>query len=208
MSRIRADDYEEKKNGILSVAAALFADQGYSGCKMQDIAKACNVSKSMLYHYFEKKEDVLYEILSQHLLRIVTLFEEYQPDLGTNETDINQYFRTCIALYLERSKASRARHVVALHDRRYLTSEQKSKIVKLERDILDRVSTVLQKVDSSYEQSEYRAHSLLLIGMMNWVELWYRSSGKISPDDFYDKVTNLFLHGFVKERRGVGVNAR
>jgi hypothetical protein len=51
-------------------------------------------------------------------------------------------------------------------------------------------------VNRNYDDSEYRAYSLLLIGMINWVELWYRRSGKISPDRLYSMVTKLFLHGF------------
>lgn len=194
MPRVRADDYEDKKNSILDAAAALFGQQGYFGCKMQDIAKECNVSKSMLYHYFAKKEDVLFEILRQHLERIRDSLEELNGNVISKNPDA--YFRRFVETYLEKSKISRASHVVALDDRRYLTTEQKDKITKLERDILDVFGKLLHKINSNYTEPEYRAHSLLLMGMINWVELWYRRSGKMSPDVLYTMITKLFLHGF------------
>lgn len=196
MPRIRADDYDDKKASILDAAAALFATKGYAGCKMEDIAKACNASKSMLYHYFAKKEDVLYEILRQHLVRILSSLEDYHEKSSTK--DLDSYFRGYIETYLEKSETARASHVVALHDRRYLTSDQQNKIIKLERKILDVIGMLLRDINKDYSDTEYRAYSLLLIGMVNWVELWYRRSGKLSPGELYAMVAKLFLHGFTR----------
>ena len=194
MPRVRADDYEDKKNSILDAAARLFGESGYFGCKMQDIARECDVSKSMLYHYFARKEDVLFEILRQHLERI----RDSLADLDGNVVGKNQdaYFRRFVETYLEKSNVSRASHVVALDDRRYLTDEQKVKIKKLEREILDVFSKLLRKINNGYTEAEYRSHALLLMGMINWVELWYRRTGKISPHVLYGTITKLFLHGF------------
>jgi AcrR family transcriptional regulator len=71
MPRIRANDYDDKKSKILDAAARLFADQGYAGSRMEEIAKSCGVSKSMLYHYFKKKEDVLFDILQEHVSSLI-----------------------------------------------------------------------------------------------------------------------------------------
>lgn len=196
MPRIRADDYEDKKNSILDAAARLFGENGYFGCKMQDIAKECDVSKSMLYHYFARKEDVLFEILRQHLERIRDSLAELNGSDASDDPDAD--FRRFVETYLEKSNVSRASHVVALDDRRYLTDEQKVKIKKLEREILEVFSKLLRKINDSYTDAEYRSHSLLLMGMINWVELWYRRTGKISPNSLYGMITKLFLHGFAK----------
>jgi len=207
MPRVRADDYDDKKNGILDAAAALFAQHAYSGCTMQDIAKACGVTKSMLYHYFSKKEDILYDILRQHLLRILTSLEEHRA-AASQHADVNEYFRSYIETYLEKSKTARASHVVALHDRRYLTAAQQKRIVALERKILDDIGAILREINGDLDDGEYRAYSLLLIGMINWVELWYRRSGTISPDELYTMVTKLFLHGFARADVTIGAVTR
>lgn len=203
MPRVRAADYGDKKNTILDAAASLFAKNGYAGCKMEDIAKACGVSKSMLYHYFKKKEDILYQMLRERLTQIIEVLEQYQQEVleqhqsGLGSTaDTDRIFCRFVESYLQRSRATRSRHVVALHDRRYLRMEQHNRIVKLERRIIDLVVAFLQHLSPGYSEVEYRAYSLLLLGMINWVEMWYRSSGKISPEELYVMVTKLFLHGF------------
>ena len=67
MTRVRADNYEDKKQLILDRAAELFARKGFEGATMNDVARACGTSKSHLYHYFASKEDLLFAIVSEHI---------------------------------------------------------------------------------------------------------------------------------------------
>ncbi len=41
---------------MVEAASALFAERGFEGCSMDDIAKASGITKPMLYAYFESKE--------------------------------------------------------------------------------------------------------------------------------------------------------
>lgn len=196
MPRVRADDYDDKKSKILDAAAKLFATQGYAGSRMDEIGAACGVSKSMLYHYFKKKEDVLADILQEHISRLIESINDYIKRATAD--DKVDYFRGFVEVYLHPSGNSRASHVVALHDMRYLTPQQRRKQVKLERKLLELIETILQAMRSGDTHSSYRVSAFLLIGMLSWVELWYDESGRISGAKFYEKVTRLFLNGFLK----------
>jgi AcrR family transcriptional regulator len=50
---------------------------------MQDIAKACGATKSMLYHYFPTKDDLLFAMLMEHLERVVQSVEEAIAGTGS-----------------------------------------------------------------------------------------------------------------------------
>src|SRR3990167_4978275 len=52
---------------MLDSAAALYARHGYLGASISDLAAASGVSKSLLYHYFGSKEDILFEIMIDHV---------------------------------------------------------------------------------------------------------------------------------------------
>lgn len=56
----RINDPERTKSDILAVASRHFADHGFSGGRVDDIAKETNTSKRMIYYYFGSK-DGLYE---------------------------------------------------------------------------------------------------------------------------------------------------
>ena len=51
-------DGAERMLQILSESARLFAAKGYAGTSMRDIAEACGISKSLLYHHFTDKDEI------------------------------------------------------------------------------------------------------------------------------------------------------
>src|ERR1700738_3486312 len=68
---------------ILAAAVRLFADKGFDGASVQEIVAAAQVTKGALYHYFESKNDLLYEIyhslLSRQLADLDRLVDQRLP---------------------------------------------------------------------------------------------------------------------------------
>lgn len=64
MSAPRNDNQRKR---IYDAAIKLFAEQGYKGTTYSDIANACDVSKSIVQHYFPKKELLAENYFSEHL---------------------------------------------------------------------------------------------------------------------------------------------
>jgi len=54
-----------KKHEILNAAVKLFAENGFDGTKLDDIAEAAQFGKGTLYNYFKSKEDIYVEIIEQ-----------------------------------------------------------------------------------------------------------------------------------------------
>ena len=52
----------ERRQQIISLAAGLFDQSGYSSTTMDDIAREVGVAKPTLYHYFPSKDDILHAI--------------------------------------------------------------------------------------------------------------------------------------------------
>ena len=50
---------EERRSHILKVALNIFGDEGYHASSINRIAKEANISKGLIYTYFESKEDLL-----------------------------------------------------------------------------------------------------------------------------------------------------
>ena len=47
---------------IIAAAVTLFAERGFDGTAVQQIVDRAEVTKGALYHYFDSKDDLLYEI--------------------------------------------------------------------------------------------------------------------------------------------------
>ena len=70
MARTRASDFEEKQQGILMSAAAVFAKQGMEKASMAQVAKQSKVSKALLYHYYPSKDVLIFAIIHTHLAEL------------------------------------------------------------------------------------------------------------------------------------------
>ena len=192
MSREQAVDYEDKKKAIMDAAATLFAKVGYPNAQLTEVAKACGATKSMLYHYFKAKDDLLFAILSEHLQEIIDGMEKIDTRLTPE-----QRFREVVALYILRSTETRTRHIVALNDVKYLLPGPHKRVVELERQVFRNVEKVLSALDPKLSEAKLGPFAMSLLGMMSWTDLWYRRSGPMKPTELCDHISELFLHGFL-----------
>jgi len=194
MSREQAADYQDKKNAIMDAAAALFAEMGYPNAKLLDVAKACGASKSMLYHYFASKDDLLFALLNEHLQATIDALQQPGPALAPE-----QKLRQLIEVYTQKSTQTRTRHIVAMNDVKYLPPAQQKGVIQLERRIIQIFEAALAALNPRGETRFITPNAMLLMGMLNWTELWYKPSGPIKPAELCDHIQDLFLHGFLKK---------
>lgn len=195
MSRVRADDYQAKSKVILDQAAALFSEVGFPQAKLQDVAALCGATKSMLYHYFPNKDVLLLALLSEHLERLAAdLDHVVEQPLPPEDR-----FRLLVRTYVLKSAQSRQRHVTAMNDVKYLPPEMRRKVEILEKGVVDRVTRILVDLHPRLDTPHYKPYALLLLGMLNWTDLWYKSAGPMSEDELCERISRLFLTGILAQ---------
>ena len=57
----------DKKNRILEAAARVFAQKGYAGASVADIALRAEIGKGTVYEYFDSKEDLFFAVFEWYL---------------------------------------------------------------------------------------------------------------------------------------------
>jgi AcrR family transcriptional regulator len=91
MSRVTAAKHEEYAEGrralILDAALQVFAHSGFAEAKMEQVAKAANLSKAALYLYFPSKEALLRSLIKRYALLpelpdLVDSIREAPPSVG------------------------------------------------------------------------------------------------------------------------------
>lgn len=58
---------EQSRNAILEAALKLFAEKGFHGASVAQIAKEAGVSKGLIYNYFAKKEDLVMGMIQREM---------------------------------------------------------------------------------------------------------------------------------------------
>src|SRR5438874_12086708 len=82
---------------ILRAAARLFQQQGYDATSMNDIAATLKLSKGGLYHHFQSKDEILFNLMD-HAMDI-TQQRVIDPVRGI--LDPEQRLRTLIRLHID-----------------------------------------------------------------------------------------------------------
>lgn len=66
---------EDKRKRILDAAIRVFAEHGYHGSRVADIAEDAGVAHGLLYHYFASKDDVLKTIFVENWGQLLRRFK-------------------------------------------------------------------------------------------------------------------------------------
>ena len=56
---------KERPGDIIAAALATFAEKGFAGARMEEIARRAGLSKGTLYLYFETKEDMFRAVVRE-----------------------------------------------------------------------------------------------------------------------------------------------
>lgn len=203
MARTRSEQYPEIQRNILKRAAAVFASVSYATSTISDLAHATGVSRGALYHYFPSKEAILCGILDDHLQEFLAMVDEaMQPSLSAVEQ-----LRAVTKAIVEFNAHSPDEQVLLLNDLNQLAEDDRNRLKGLERQILDRLSDLLIRVDAAGKitPANKRVYTMMYLGIVNYTFAWFDPNGRVSPAGYAELATDLFLHGLLIRAEAQGV---
>ena len=190
MARTQAADYGQRREAIVDQAAALFAKRGFLGASMADLAAACGMSKSLLYHYYGSKEDVLFAVMESHVDQLVDDVDEVLKLEQPSEDKL----AALIHAFMNHYVGAVDRQKVLLNDLENLPDAQRRTVVSKQRKIIDTMQNILGDVlGSKLDAAEARARTMLVFGMINWTHTWFDPAGPVSPSRFADMVIDFTI---------------
>ncbi|MBK9518885.1 MAG: TetR/AcrR family transcriptional regulator [Anaeromyxobacter sp.] len=87
--RVAADAAEpEKRRAILHAAVRVFAEKGYHGCRIADVARAAGVAYGLVYHYFKNKDELLESVFAEQWTILINALRAIDEGPGTSEEKI------------------------------------------------------------------------------------------------------------------------
>lgn len=186
MARTQAADYEQRREAILNKAAELFAAVGFHGASIADLAKACQSSKSLVYHYYPSKEDILYAVMASHVDQLVEDVEE----VTSRHEEPRELLRLLLHAFMRHYLGAADRQNVLLNEMANLPANYRSVIVRKQRQVIDAVQALLVQLHPTLAKDHTlaRTHTMLVFGMINWTKTWFNPDGPISPEGLADIV--------------------
>lgn len=193
MARTRATDYDDKRRAILARAARLFADDGFDRVSMAAIAAGCGVSKALLYHYYESKDALLFDVIGEHLQVLCEAVEEADEPAAEPEARLSRLVRTLLDCYRDAD----AQHKVQVNDLSKLPPEKQNELKEMERRLVQVFARALLTLNPDLDKNRplLKPVTMSLFGMLNWHYMWFRPQGPISREDYADIATRIIVSG-------------
>jgi len=174
---------------------------------MNDVAAALKLSKGGLYHHFQSKDEILFNLMN-HALDVT---QERVIDAVQDIADPEERLRALIRLHIEVVLSPRDREItVMLHEnhplppalRKRINARKKEYIHFLENLMAEVQEKVQEKAQSKAQQSYHakgrvtpRAAAFALLGMINWIYQWHKPEGDLQAQNLIPQFTDLVFGG-------------
>ena len=189
-----------KMEEIMNAAVSLFGFKGYLRTSMTEIAEAVELTKGGLYHYFNKKEDILVKIHDRMLNAFEKSFRESSLPTEDPGVRLSNWMRAHAILMKEYQPHVKVFFTELDHLK---NSKHYTRIVAQRDEIFNLFFNIIKE---GQNQKLFRRDihpkvlAFLIMGMVNWFYQWYRPDGSRSIGKIIKDVQHLVFDGVVKHQ--------
>ena len=176
---------------LTEIAARLFADQGFHGTSMGDIAEAMGVQKGSLYSHTESKQRLLYDVVHAGSVAFSEALDSVGEDVHAVER-IRQALRGHLRVVAEQLDTA----TVFTREWRYLEGDLLDEFVAERRRYEERWRGLFREgVERGELRVDLRASdaALLVLSAANWAYTWLRPG--VDTDDLADRFVAIVVDG-------------
>ena len=180
-----------RRNELTRQAARLFAEKGYHGTSIGDLAEAMGVQKGSLYAHIESKADLLWEVARDGSVAFHEALDAVPDDVKATEK-IRLALRAHLRVVSEQLDVA----TVFIREWRYLDGERRDEFVAERRRYEERFQAMFRE---GRELGELRTDlddataTLLALSAANWAYTWLRPG--TDTDDLADRFFATLLDG-------------
>lgn len=189
MARPQSPDYDKRRDAIVAAAARLYAKKGFTGASVADLAKACGASKSLIYHYFPSKEDILYEVMAAHLQALVDAADDVM-----RSGDARERLHALTLAFMRLYVGAEDSHKVLLNELDNLPAERRAEVIRKQRRVIAVVESLIREIRPE-TGPVLLPLTMLFFGMINWTHTWFNPEGPVSARQLADLAVDLMLNG-------------
>src|SRR5881392_838131 len=162
-----------RRNELTRTAARLFAEKGYHGTSIGDLAEAMGVQKGSLYAHIESKADLLWEVAREGAEAFHAALDEIPDELLLMEK-IRLALRAHLRVVAEQLDVA----TVFVREWRYLEGERLAAFVAERRRYEERFAALFREGRELGElrtDLDDRTATLLALSATNWAYTWLRA---------------------------------
>jgi TetR/AcrR family transcriptional regulator, cholesterol catabolism regulator len=180
-----------RRTELTREAARLFAERGYHGTSIGDLAKALGVQKGSLYAHIDSKQDLLYEAMREGSEAFHAALDAVPEDAPPTER-IRLALRAHLRVVAEQLDVA----TVFVREWRYLEGERAEEFLGERRRYEERFRALFREgrdVGVLRTDLDVHAAALLVLSAANWAYTWL--PGGADTDDLADRFFAILVEG-------------
>ncbi|MBY0217815.1 TetR/AcrR family transcriptional regulator [Paenibacillus illinoisensis] len=197
-------DAQATQQKILAAAEEVFAEKGFDGARVDEIAKRANVNKAMLYYYFQSKEQLLRALTEKHFKEMsqekLYLIESLSPDEPVLAERMSEHM---MGMLVKRRSFLRIIAIEALKN-----NEFSQDLFRIIESAIPHLNTVVEKAGLDSEMLNRLKTNIFFFGFtpvllyLTLGEQWIKHTGMDEQSfrqSFMEYFNNSFLHSITEQ---------
>lgn len=182
------------KEELTRVSVDLFATQGYAKTSVQQIVDAAGVTKGALYHYFNSKDDLLFDIYD----RILTLQHRNLEEITALDLPVEETVRMACEDVLITSIEWIREGAVFFRSQHMLSADRMEEVKRRRRSYNEVFGGLIIRGQS---EGVFRSDIPTAVLVANffanphYLSYWYQPHGPLTKQQVAKHLTNLYLAG-------------
>lgn len=184
-------------NELLDRAATLFAERGFAGTTLQEIADVMGISRPALYHYISSKE----ELLSQLVQGITKTTADAMTELRSDDArPADERLHDAILDMTRRIASNPSRFKLLDRSEHNLSPEDAEEHRTAKRRVLEELREIVRQGinEGLFRPVNDTVTAFAILGMCNWVAWWFHpDTGELDADELAEEFSRLVMDGLL-----------
>ena len=201
----RKRNRKSRRSTIRDVSLRLFAEKGFDRTGLKDIADELGITHPALYHYYQSKNEILFDAVSATMRQLVAVLREALEEQG--EATPRERIR-CLAKHQIGFQLD-VKGLVPLVDSvlfgplsaaKVIDEDGRKELIGIQRELTElyrrEVDTGLR--DGSFQVDSAAAACFSVLGSISYVVYWFREDGSRSREEIAEIVADLCVSSLQK----------
>lgn len=185
------------RRAMLSAAADLFAERGFGGTNLRDLADVLGMSRPGLYYHFPSKEKILEALIEEVTFSFAAQLESIASQIDQDpEAALRHVVKVSTLWVLENAVMFR----VLDRSEADMPDELKAKHNASKKVILVHFTDIINRGISAGKFRPVDPHvaGLTISGMRNWAAWWFKPEGRLHRHEVADMVTEMAVRSLLR----------
>ena len=161
------NERKDKKILIVNSAINLFYERGYIDTKVEDITKDAGVAKGTFYTYFKSKDDLIYNIVKNSMLK----YEKTFNNVNDNKKEFTELIRETIKIKIKFAIENEKIFIIlvgALFNSTNVSVAMRDLLIEKNKNIAKRIGDIVKRgIEEKHVNFKFKGKEVEVANMIN-----------------------------------------